>query len=805
MYKLFLKIATRYLLKNKLYSFINIFGLAIGVASFILIMLYVNYERSYDKFEGSENVYRVFMDYMEGDEFVQGDAQAYNLSGPTLTAAFPEVKEYVRMYQIEDVTLMHHDAILSKNKGALADSTYFDIFQYPLLQGDKRSALNRPYSIVLTESLANKLFGKKDPIGKSISVYWGSKVSMTVSGVLKDFPENIHMKSDFLISFGTFWSWDMFQGQQEFNWNQNNFFTYIKIDPQANVNMLRRKIIANNADGHDNERHNIEPLEEIHLYSDKPYEAEANGSITRVRFLSAIALIILFLTWLNFINLATAKSLERAKEIGIKKVAGAQRPQLIGQVFLESLLINIIAFGMAIAIIFLTLPVFNTYMDKALNTNLHYLFDLWPYFAFVLLGMLISNIYPAFVLSRYSPSKALKGKIQTSSSGLLIRKGLITLQFLTTIILLVGTIVVGKQTRYLMSQPHGTKLSQVVDLSGQVLDNVVDSVKVKDFQVLTAEVKKLPFVEYASTAETYPGDGYYNLSSFMDITKPDGSFEKQKIYYQYQVQPEYFQVMGIHFLAGDVFRPNPNGYGHDIVVNDRFTKDMGISSAAEAIGQQVKFWGQEWKIVGVMDNYHHFGLKTALQPVIIRPGTANDHLLVKLDKEVLSTLNLISALNTLKAEWKKVLPRSTFEYTFLDKKFEAQYNEDKKFDEAFGLFTFLAILIASMGLFGLTSYTVVQRRKEIGIRKVNGATITQILTLLNKDLLKWVALAFVIAVPISWYAMNKWLEGFAYKTTMSWWIFALAGLSALIIALLTVSWQSFRAATNNPVEALRDE
>src|SRR5680860_544265 len=274
------------------------------------------------------------------------------------------------------------------------------------------------------------------------------------------------MKNNFLISFGTFWSWDMFQGQQELNWNQNNYFTYIKVDPQANIDELRNKIIANNADGHDNERHQIEPSEEIHLYSDKPYEAEANGSVSRVRFLTAIALIILFLTWLNYINLATEKSLERAKEIGIKKVAGAHKSQLIGQIFLESMLINLVALGLAISIVLLPLPIFNTYMGKALDTNLHHLFELWPYFVFVLIGMLISNIYPAFVLSGYSPAKALKGEMQTSSHGLLLRKGLITLQFLTTIILLIGTIVVGKQIRYIMTQPNGADLSQVVDLSG---------------------------------------------------------------------------------------------------------------------------------------------------------------------------------------------------------------------------------------------------------------------------------------------------------------------------------------------------
>lgn len=806
MYTLFLKIATRYLLKNKLYSSINIFGLAIGIASFILIMLYINYEHSYDKFEGSENVYRVYLDYMEGDKFVPGDAQTYNLSGPTLKREFPEVLEQVRLYHIgNNLTIENNDVVLPNIKGALTDPSYFDIFQYPLIEGAKNSVLQEPNTIVLNESLAKRLFGEEDPIGKTLSVLWGGKILLTVTGIMKDAPSNTHMKNNFLISFATFWTWNTFQGQQSLNWDQNNFFTYLKIDKNADIDALRTKIQENDADGQDDERHNIEPLEDIHLYSDKPYEAEANGSVSRVRFLSAIALIILILSWLNYINMATAKSLERSKEIGIRKVAGAQRPQLVWQIFVESLLINIVALALGLTIAVSLLPVFSLYMGKDLIVAVPHFYTFWPFFIFVILGALVSNIYPAFVLSGYRPSKVLKGKIQTSTQSLILRKGLITVQFMATITLLIGTLVVGKQIWFLKKQPTGTQLDGVVALSGQSLDRTEDSLRVKDFQLLKEEIKKLTFVQASSTAETYPGAGYDNLSSFMGITKPDGSFEEQKVYYQYQVQPDYFKVMGIPILYGDIFSPNAKGYGNDIVVNERFVKEMGIPETAESIGKGVKFWGQEWKIVGVMENYHHFGLKTEVQPMLIRAGTTSNSLLVKIDKSVLQNPGLATVLETLNKTWNSVFPHSTYNYTFLDKKFESQYNEDKKFGQAFGLFTSLAILIASLGLFGLTSYTVVQRKKEIGIRKVNGATIAQILSLLNKDFVQWIGLAFIIAIPISWYAMNQWLQGFAYRTSISWWIFALAGITALFIALLTVSWQSFRAATANPVDALRDE
>ncbi|MCR9263639.1 MAG: ABC transporter permease [Flavobacteriaceae bacterium] len=802
---IFLKIATRYLLKNRLYSFINILGLTVGIASFVLIMLYVNYERSYDTFSGSEHVYRVYMDYMEGDAFAPGDAQVYNLSGPTIKQEFPEVLEQVRLYHMGDVTLVNKGTVLGENIGSLADPSYFDIFPYPLIKGDKNTALEEPYSIILNESLAHKLFGDENPLGKTVSTFWGNEAVMTVTGVMKDIPRNTHMKNSFLISFDTLWTWEMFQGQQELNWGQNNFFTYLKVAENSNIAALRKKIQENNADGQDDERHNIEALERIHLYSNKPYEAEANGSANRVNFLSAIALIVLLLSWLNYINLATAKSLERAKEIGIRKVAGAQRLHLVWQIFSESILINGFALILALSLVALALPWFNSYMGQELMVALPNLYSLWPFFVFILLGTIISNIYPAFILSGYRPAKTLKGKIQGSSQGLLLRKGLITVQFLATIVLLIGTLVVGKQIRFLKNQPIGAQLNGVVALKGQILDQSSDSLKVKDFQVLKEELANLSFVNAVSTAETYPGGGYDNLSSFMGITKPDGSFEEQTVYYQYQVQPDFFKVMGISFLAGDVFHANANGYGNDIVVNEQFAKKMGFSNATEALEKEVKYWGQTWKIVGVMENYHHFGLKTAIQPLLVRPGTATSALLVKLDDAALSSAQLESAMASLQSKWKSVFPESTFGYTFLDKNFEAQYNDDKKFGEAFGFFTFLAILIALMGLFGLTSYTILQRRKEIGIRKVNGATMGQILSLLNQDFVKWIGLAFIFAVPISWFAMNRWLEGFAYKTTINWWIFALTGFLTLFLTLLTVSFQSIRAASANPVETLREE
>jgi putative ABC transport system permease protein len=805
MYKLFLKIATRYLLKNKLYSFINIFGLAIGIASFVLIMLYVKYEQSYDTFEGSENVYRVYMDYTEEGVFVPGDAQSYNLSGPTLKEAFPEIIGYTRMSHLSDIIFNYDNNIIEGQKGALADASVFEILKYQLVKGDVKTVLQDPFTILLTESLAKTIFGSEDPMGKAIPLVYGGSTLFTVNGILKDFPKNTHIKNDFLISFNTFLTWESYRDPQELNWNGNSYFTYIEVDENANADVLKQKIMDFKVESLPYERHNIEPLEDIHLYSDKPYEAELNGSAQRIRFLMAIAFIIIILSWLNYINLSTTKSLERAKETGIRKVAGAQKSQLILQSFLESFLLNFIAILIAVVIVLVVLPSFNNYVGKELTISLRTIKNLLPILFFILFGTILSGIYPAIVLSNYNPAKALKGKINSSLTGLAVRKGLIIGQFLATIILLIGTITVTKQINLLRHQPIGADLDQVLALNGTMLGNTTDSILLKDYRMLKDELKQFPFVKETTLAQTYPGGHYSNLGSTVGITFPDGTRDDTRIHYQYAVDQDYFKLMDIKFVAGGVFLKNSNGHSNDIVMNEKFIKYMGIHKMEDAIGSTVKFWGQDWVIVGVIQNYHHFGLKTRIEPLMLRYDTTTKNLLVKLDASATSSVGFESSIAQIKSEWTRIFPKSTFNYTFLDQKFEAQYKEDKAFGAAFQVFTVLAILIAAMGLFGLTSYTVVQRKKEIGIRKVNGATIPQVLTLLNRDFVKWVCVAFIIAVPISWYAMNHWLEGFAYRTTLSWWVFALAGITALLIALLTVSWQSFQAAIANPVDSLRNE
>lgn len=805
MYRLYVKIAIRYLFKNKLYSFINITGLAVGIASFVLIMLYVNHERSYDKFEGSENVYRVFMDFKVGDTFEAGDAQTSNYIGPTLTSEFPEVLDYVRLYRFDKITFKNGDKLMEEKKGALADATYFEIFNQSLVSGDVATALREPNSIVLTESLAKKIFGAENPIKKTLKAYYGEEVLLTVTGVLKDISRNTHMKNNFLISFPTALTWSVFEDEKELNWAYCNYFTYLKLNESTNKSLLTQKVIASDFEEDEDERYNLEPIENIHLYSDKPYEAEANGSISRVKFLLAIAFIILILSWLNYINLSTAKSLERAKEVGIRKVSGAQKTQLVLGSLTESIILNLIALFLAVSLTVIMLSVYEKTTGVALVVHSAFLKQLFPILGFVFLGIILAGLYPAFLLSSYSPAKALKGKIATSIGGFQIRKAMITAQFLATIVLLIGAITVAKQINFLEKQPIGVDLERTISFHGELLAQESDSLIRSKFRALQGELNSLPVINATVRAQTFPGDGYDNLGSFVGITYPDGTEESRTVFYNYSVQSDYFDLLNINFLAGDTFIDNAEGQSRSIVINEEVMKKMNIFSPENALSKTVNFFGETWTIVGVVENYHHFGLKSPVQPIIILHANSSDNLLVKFDKAATLSTGYTAAIKQVKDKWMQVFPESTFNYTFLDKKFDAQYKDDRQFSSAFKMFTILAILIACLGLFGLTSYTCIQRKKEIGIRKVNGATIGQILTLLNKDFIKWVIIAFIMAVPISWYAMNNWLSNFAYKTTLSWWVFALAGFSVVGVALITVSWQSFRAAIANPIEALKEE
>ncbi len=803
MIKNYFKTAIRSLLKNKLFSLINLSGLAIGMASFIVIMLYVGYERSYDKFyKNYKNIYRVYMDYTENGELVPGDAQSYNLAGPTIKENIPDVVDFVRFYQMKKTSIEYDNKVYDIEDGHLADPSFFTVFTPDVKEGNPATALNEPNTIVLTESSARKIFGKTEPVGNTILAFYdGEKTTLRVKGVIKDVPENTHLKINFLVSYSTYKNWRVFN-PQTLNWNNNCNFTYLLAKEGVSENELRRKIFELDVPLR-NERQNIEPLVDIHLQSDKPYEAETNGNVNSVRFLFAISVFIILLSWLNYISLTSAKMMERTKEVGIRKVSGARKTQLVFQFISESFLLNFIAFFIAIALTLLALPLFNSFVGKELSLGVIGVSQAIILVGIPLVGIFLSGLYPAIVLSSFAPVKILKGKLIGMPNKFSFRKGIVTVQFLATIILLAGTITILKQLRFMTGVPLGMDLNQTISIKSTILDdndNLGNS-----FLVLKNEVEKLSFVESVSLAQTYPGEGYDNMGTFSYITFPDGTKDEHTNWYNYEADENYIPLMGFNILAGSNFSGNKDTDPNKIIINEHSARLMGFTDMNEAVNKEVNFWGRNFQIAGVIKDYHHFGLKNETKPFIIRFAPDKKGLIVKLKGNLASIAETDKKIESLEREWRKIFAKSTFNYTFIDEKFASLYNEEKKFSGAFTFFTILAIFIAVLGLFGLSYYRINQRIKEIGIRKVNGAKVMEVITMLNKDFMKWVAIAFVIATPVAYYAMNKWLESFAYKTNLSWWIFALAGLLAMGIALLTVGWQSWRAATRNPVESLRYE
>jgi putative ABC transport system permease protein len=804
MLKNYLKTAFRSLLKNRIYSIINISGSAIGIASFILVILYVSYELSYDMFfADSGNIYRVYTEHKKGDHFEPGDAETYNLSGPTLKNEFTGIIDFVRLFRLNKSSFEYNHKIVEVLDGHLADPSYFNVFKYPLVSGNPATALNDPNTIILSQKTADKIFGKTNPVGKSLIVYYERrKTTLTVTGILKNIPENTHLKANFLVSFQTYKNWEV-TSPQELNWNCNNYFTYIRVDKNTDIAGLRKKITQLDFPNKNHSRHNIEPLTGIHLYSDKPYEAEANGSAVRVKFLFVIAVIILLLSWLNYMNLTTAKSMERLKEVGIRKVSGARKMQLILQFISESVLLNVGAILIALGLVVTVLPYFNIFTGNHLVWGLSWGKSFFLLIGIPILGIVISGLYPAFVLSGFKPVKILKGKVSQSSRDASFRKGFVVVQFLITIVLLIGTLTVMKQTKFLTGQSLGVNLDKIISIKGELIDEKENYGNA--FKILKGEIQKLPFVESVATAGTYPGDGYDGINTQMGITYPDGTQDDRTVWYNYGADEDYIPLMKMELVAGQQFTKNSETNRNKVILNEKAAKQMGFHNFEEAVGQKIKIFGGDRLIVGIMKDYSHFGLKNEIEPLIITYSGISDDILVKLDSNVASVAGINTAIKQLKEKWQQVFPKSAFQYNFVDEKFALLYEEERMFGKAFALFTFLAIFIASLGLFGLAFYRCLLRTKEIGVRKVNGARVTEILTLLNQDFMKWIAIAFILACPIAWYVMHKWLQNFANKTELSWWIFVASGGIAVTIAMLTVSWQSWRAATRNPVKSLRYE
>ncbi|HEX5153732.1 MAG TPA: ABC transporter permease [Parafilimonas sp.] len=812
----FVKTAWRNLMKNKVFSFINIVGLSIGIAACLLILQYVSFQLSFDRFnKNAEDIYRVANDRYQNGKLIQHGTITYSAIGKAMQDDFPEVVNHARVRPVGGI-IINGDKKIGDQDGYAVDNALLDMFSYTLIAGSKKNALTEPNTIVLSETLARKVFDIKDNnfqqlIGKTI--LRDNDPPYKITAICDDVPENSHLNFSYLMSYVTFYTTYGWK-QADYDFTDSDFWHYIQLKHGADYKALEAKLDAfsqrhfqgNKVSGSD-EKFFLQPLTKAHLYSDYEYEIGNTASATVVWSMLIIASLIIVIAWVNYINLATAKSAERAKEVGIRKVSGATRPQLVKQFLTESFIINIIALVFALITVLLIQPAFNNLIRHRLS--LAYLFRnglngfnvITLLIVLMVTGIFISGFYPAFVLSSFRPILVLKGKFITSSKGINLRKALVVGQFAITVALIIGSFVVYSQMQFVGKQSLGINLSQVLIVKPPQLTDW-DSTFITKENSLQQELKQIPHVINVANSWTVAGD---EMGRDFDLGRNGDEQGEHFTTRKVGVSDEFLNVYDIKLLAGRNFTNtdyNPDRDKiHNIIINESVSKLLGFKTPGDAIGKTIHVERKQWDVIGVIADYHQKSLRYPLEPLIMMPlYSTYSSISVKLD-----TKDVSKTMAAIKEKYDAFFPGNLFDYYFLDDRFNNQYANDQLFGKVFGIFSTFAICIACLGLLGLSLFATAQRTKEIGVRKVLGASVSNIVLLLSKDFIKLVLIAFVIASPLAWYVMNNWLNDFAYRINISAWIFIAAGLLAVIIALATISFQAIKAAVANPVESLRTE
>lgn len=782
MIKNYFKTAIAHLIKNKTYSFISILSLTIGLAVCILLLLYVQYEFSYDRFhKKADNIYRLC-----NPEHPYHSPQTAKF----LADNVPEILSYTRILPRQNHIFEYKDKQFKENQIAFADAAFFKIFSFNFKQGNPENALQEPFTIVISEETAKKYFGNEDPIGKVLKL--NNESNYTITGVMDDMPQNSHFRYDMILTLsGT-------ENEAGFNsWGWQNFLVYFlfpdnfsKPEVEAKCNQVMETIKDPDRPRF---KFSLQKLKDIHLYSSHfKSDIQPQNSVTYVLIFSAIAFLVLLISCFNYINLVTANSTTRVVEIGMRKACGATRNQLAMQFIFESLVVVAISFILSLLVVGLCLPLFNELSGKelsiqTLNNRTTFLGILGILFV---VGIL-AGFYPAFILSSFNPTKVLKSSKSGGASKFQFKKILVGAQFTVVIVLITIAIVMFRQIRFLQHSDLGFDKEYVFISDVNTFENE------SKYLTLKHALLEQNFVVSVSTASRVPSGSLNNWG----VVLPQGQNEPIMIPYVH-VHFDYFNTLGLKALKGRLFS---NEYktdtGEAVILNEVAVKSLGIEG--DPIGQTIKCsWPRSnRKIVGIVNDFNFESMYEKIKPtVFVIDYDECWQLLVKVKPSDVS-----STINTMNEICKSIYPDQIFDFRLLDVQFEELYQSDIKTFHLMGYFALLAILLASMGLFGMASFVITSRTKEIGIRKVNGATVLEIMQMLNLNFVKWIVIAFVLATPIAYYIMFRWLENFAYRTTLSWWIFALAGFLVMAIALLTVNWQSWRAAIRNPVESLKYE
>ncbi len=795
----YLKVAIRNLLKHRGYTFINILGLAVGIAASVLIVLYVTHEMSYDKFhEKADRTYRITADWSN-----QGDSRIHQLGTPfilaqTIRDKYPQVEAITQLSgPLGDVIIRYKDTAFKETDVFAAESSFFDVFSFPLLEGNPEMSLNDPNMIVITRSLAQKYFGDEDPMDKTIEMQaLGQKEFFKVTGVMVDIPQNSHFRFEMLISMKTIYP------EPNMGWTWNNYATYVTLQEGVTQSFMEEKLVeidkvyCEGGSEHIPWIWTLEPITWIHLHSDLVTGNQPNGSIAYVRLFSGVAVLILLIASINFVNLATARSSRRAKEVGLRKVVGSQRNQLIQQFLGESVLLSLIALVFAIILIQIALPFYRNLTGKSMTL---------PYFGnpFVIPGLLglalgvgiLAGLYPAFFLSSFQLTHVLKGSplAGRGRGALFLRNGLVVFQFTMSVLLIIGSLVIFRQLKYIKNQRLGFDKEHVVvihnadTLGGQL-------------QAYIERLKQQSDVLGVTAVRSIPGRGTPNWGIGVE-----GVERQRPLNMNFMTcDQDFADVLNIKMLEGRFMSRDFPSDVDAVVINKKASEYFGIENP---VGKKLRIWWtrKDLTIIGIIDNFHFESLHRNVRSMgYLLPeaidSTRKPFLLVKISSRVTS-----DTLSTLQKTWVSMSGGLPFEFTFLDDKVNSLYENDNRAGRIVTLFSCLAIFVSCLGLFGLAAYVAEQRTKEIGVRKVLGAPLSNIMWLLTGQFVKWVVVANLIAWPLSYWVMNRWLQGFAFRVSPSVWIFLVSGMAALTIAALTVSSQVIKSALTNPAESLKYE
>jgi putative ABC transport system permease protein len=801
MFRNYLLVTLRNLYRNRLSSIVNILGLSIGMAAFVLIIQYVRFELSYDDFhEKADRVFRLQQDRYDQGELTTQWAAGCAAVGQALYENFDEVQNFTRFQKFRGV-MSRGDRSFREDEIYIADTSFFDMFSFRLLRGDPHASLAEPNQMVLSESTARKYFGDKDPVGESMLFNGG--VEFQVSGIFEDPPRNSHLKPEILVSWETL---IRYQGAATNTaWQWDAYFNYILLHPESDYREFEAKIPAFveeqiGADlartGHGMIFH-LQPLRSIHLHSDFMFEAEPNGNARSVYALIAIAIFLLLIAWVNFINMSGARSLERAREVGMRKVTGALRTQLLGQFLFESVVVNLMAIVLALLLVLLLHPSFDYLTGEKLDYALAANAGFWAAVLLVFVaGALLSGIYPALFLSSFRPTTVFKGSSELKVGGLGMRRILVIFQFATSLLLVAGTLTVYIQISFMKQHDLGVDIKHVLVLTGP---SVSDSTYSEKFSAFKNELVRNPDIEQVTASLAVPGrQPEWNAGGIRKLSDGDDRANQYRIIgFDY----DFVDFYGLEILEGRNFSRDFGQNSSTVLFNEAAIKVMGFEDNASALNVPIYFWGDTFNIVGVVKNFHQEGLQTDYEPLIFRFfQDARGYYSLKVNP-----LKTEEAVEYAREQWSRFFPLNPFEYFFLEDYYNEQYRNEMRFGKVFGLFAFMAIFIACLGLFGLSSYTTLQRTGEIGLRKVLGSSVGNAVLLLLRYFIIQVLIAVPIGLGTGYFIMSGWLQNFAYRVGIGWWFFLVPVVLVLLTTLATVSSQVFRTANVNPAESLRHE